>query len=125
MHVETLELTGREAEQRIRRVQRGAEREELLALLEELEWWYRDLVVVAAGAEGAAVHVDRLAELREDATHERLIGFLYSTSVLSKIALGSHVSAFEGDLRDRLSQVAPDNVVRESIGFHYTLARLV
>jgi DNA polymerase-3 subunit delta' len=73
-HVETLELTAREAEQRIRRAQRGAEREELLALLEELEWWYRDLVVVAAGAEGAAVHVDRIAELREDATAERLLG---------------------------------------------------
>ena len=51
--VETLDLTGREAEQRIRRAQRGAERDELLSLLEELEWWYRDLVVVAAGAEGA------------------------------------------------------------------------
>jgi DNA polymerase III subunit delta' len=71
--VETLELTGREAEQRIRRAQRGAEREELLALLEELESWYRDLVVVAAGAETAAVHVDRLAELREDATRERML----------------------------------------------------
>ncbi len=70
--VETLELTGREAEQRIRRAQRGAEREELLSLLEELEWWYRDLVVVAAGAEAAAVHVDRLAELREDGTSERM-----------------------------------------------------
>ena len=72
--VETLELTGREAEQRIRRAQRGAERDELLALLEELEWWYRDLVVVAAGAEATAVHVDRLHELREDATSERLLG---------------------------------------------------
>jgi DNA polymerase-3 subunit delta' len=72
--LETMEMTGREAEQYARRAQRGAEREELLSLLEELEWWYRDLVVVAAGAEGAAVHVDRLAELREDATHERLIG---------------------------------------------------
>jgi DNA polymerase III subunit delta' len=72
--VETLTLTGREAEQRIRRAQRGAEREELLSLLEELEWWYRDLVVVAAGAEAAAVHVDRLAELRDDATAERLQG---------------------------------------------------
>jgi DNA polymerase-3 subunit delta' len=72
--VETLELTGREAEQRIRRAQRGAEREELLSSLEELEWWYRDLVVVAAGAEAAAVHVDRLAELREDATAERMHG---------------------------------------------------
>src|SRR5581483_406910 len=67
-----LELTGREAEQRIRRSQRGAERDELLAALEELEWWYRDLVVVASGAEAAAVHVDRLDDLRADATLERL-----------------------------------------------------
>jgi len=72
VQVESLELTGREAEQRIRRAQRGAEREELLALLEELEAWYRDLVVVAAGAEAAAVHVDRLADLRTDATLERM-----------------------------------------------------
>jgi DNA polymerase III subunit delta' len=72
VQVESLELTGREADQRLRRAQRGAEREELLALLEELESWYRDLVVVAAGAEKAAVHVDRLAELREDATLERM-----------------------------------------------------
>jgi DNA polymerase-3 subunit delta' len=70
--VELLELTGREAEQRVRRAQRGAERDELLATLEELEWWYRDLVVLAAGAEGAVVHVDRLDELRADATRERL-----------------------------------------------------
>ena len=72
VQVESLELTGREAEQRVRRAQRGAEREELLALLEELESWYRDLVVVAAGAEAAAVHVDRLEELRQDATLERM-----------------------------------------------------
>jgi len=72
LQVESLELKGREAEQRVRRAQRGAEREELLALLEELESWYRDLVVVAAGAESAAVHVDRLEELRTDATRERM-----------------------------------------------------
>src|SRR5256885_3755206 len=72
VQVEGLELTAREAEQRVRRTQRGAEREELLALLEELESWYRDLVVVAAGAETAAVDVDRLAELRTDATLERM-----------------------------------------------------
>jgi hypothetical protein len=72
VQVEALELTGREAEQRVRRAERGAEREELLALLEELESWYRDLVVVAAGAETAAVHVDRLAELRTDAALERM-----------------------------------------------------
>jgi len=70
--VEVLELTGREAEQRVRRAQRGAERDELLAVLEELEWWYRDVGVLAAGAEGAAGHVDRLDELRADATRERL-----------------------------------------------------
>jgi DNA polymerase III subunit delta' len=72
--VVALELGGREAEQRVRRAQRGAERDELLAALEELEWWYRDLVVLAAGAETAVVHVDRLDELRTDATRERLQG---------------------------------------------------
>jgi hypothetical protein len=41
-------------------------------VLEELEWWYRDLVAAAVGAERAVVHVDRLPELREDATRERL-----------------------------------------------------
>jgi DNA polymerase III subunit delta' len=72
--IEGLPLPAREAEQRVRRAQRGAEREELLAQLEELESWYRDLVVVGVGAERAAVHVDRLAELREDPTPERLLG---------------------------------------------------
>jgi SAM-dependent methyltransferase len=55
-------------------------------------------------------------------TVERLTGFLYSTSVLSQLALGSHVGAFEEDLRDRLLQVAPDNAFRQQIDFHYTLA---
>ena len=64
--VDTLDLPARDAEQRVRRAQRGAERDELLAELEGLEAWYRDLVVVAAGAEGAIVHADRLDDLRED-----------------------------------------------------------
>jgi DNA polymerase-3 subunit delta' len=64
--VDTLDLTTRDADQRVRRAQRGAERDELLAGLEGLEAWYRDLVVVAAGAEDAAVHADRLDDLRED-----------------------------------------------------------
>jgi DNA polymerase-3 subunit delta' len=72
--VERLELPAREADQRLRRIQRGAEREELLDALEELAAWYRDLVVVAVGAEDAAVHRDRLSLLREDATIERLAG---------------------------------------------------
>src|SRR3989442_14818081 len=53
---ESLDLPAREAEQRIRRAQRGAERDELLAALEELASWYRDLVAVALGAERAVVH---------------------------------------------------------------------
>jgi DNA polymerase-3 subunit delta' len=65
--IEGLGLPEREADQRVRRAGRGAERDELLASLEGLEAWYRDLVVVAAGAEEAAVHADRLEELREDA----------------------------------------------------------
>jgi DNA polymerase III subunit delta' len=69
-----LDLPAREAEQRLKRAARGAEREELLAQLEELAAWYRDLVAVAVGAERAAVHVDRLDELREDAIPERLLG---------------------------------------------------
>jgi hypothetical protein len=58
----------------VRRAARGAERDELLAQLEELAAWYRDLVVVAVGAREAAVHVDRLGELEEDATRDRLLG---------------------------------------------------
>ena len=72
--LERLDLPTREAEQWVRRAQRGAEREELLLALEELATWYRDLVVVAAGAEGVAVHADHLAELAEDATGDRAAG---------------------------------------------------
>jgi len=64
--VDTLDLPARDAEQRVRRAFRGGERDELLAGLEGLEAWYRDLVVVGAGAEDAAVHADRLDDLRED-----------------------------------------------------------
>src|SRR6266536_4329664 len=72
--IQALELPAREADQRVRRAARGAEREELLAQLEELGAWYRDLIAVAVGAEGAAIHLDKLAELREDASRERLVG---------------------------------------------------
>jgi DNA polymerase-3 subunit delta' len=83
--VAVLELTGREAEQRIRRSQRGAERDELLAAIEELEWWYRDLVVLAAGAEGAVVHLDRLDDLRSDATLDRLQGAERACEILRAV----------------------------------------
>ena len=64
--LEGVDLLARDADQRVRRAQRGAERDELLAALEGLEAWYRDLVVLGAGAERAVVHADRLDELRED-----------------------------------------------------------
>ena len=72
--LELLDLPTREAEQRVRRAARGAERDELLAALEELASWYRDLVVAAVGAERAVVHADRLEVLAQDATTERLAG---------------------------------------------------
>jgi DNA polymerase III subunit delta' len=72
--LEGLELPQREAEQRVRRAARGAEREEILLALDELAAWYRDLVVVCAGAPEVAIHADRLDELREDGTRERMLG---------------------------------------------------
>jgi DNA polymerase-3 subunit delta' len=69
--LEGQELPDREADQHLRRAQRGAEREELLLFLEELAAWYRDLVAVTVGAEGAAIHVDHLDRLRADADTDR------------------------------------------------------
>lgn len=57
--IANLELPAREAEQQVKRAARGAEREELLAQLEELAAWYRDLVAVAVGADDAAIHLDQ------------------------------------------------------------------
>jgi DNA polymerase-3 subunit delta' len=71
--MEGMDLPAREADQWLRRAARGAEREELLLALEELGAWYRDLIAVAVGAELAAIHVDHLDELREDATAERSV----------------------------------------------------
>jgi DNA polymerase III subunit delta' len=68
--LEGVDLPAREAEQRVRRAQRGAEREELLMGLEALEAWYRDLVVLSSGAEAAAVHADRLGDLRDDVSKD-------------------------------------------------------
>ena len=64
--LEGVDLPAKEVEQRVRRAAHGAEREELLAQLEELAAWYRDLLVVSIGADATAVHADRLDELRED-----------------------------------------------------------
>jgi DNA polymerase-3 subunit delta' len=66
------ELPEREAEQYVKRAERGAERDEVLLALEELAAWYRDLVVVGVDAERAVIHFDRLAELTEDAGVDRI-----------------------------------------------------
>jgi DNA polymerase-3 subunit delta' len=80
--VEDFDLPAREADQRVRRAQRGAERDELLAGLEALEAWYRDLVVVAAGAETAAVNADRLDDLRQDAARDLGEGPLHAAEAV-------------------------------------------
>jgi DNA polymerase-3 subunit delta' len=61
----------RELEQRARRAERGAERDEILLALDTLAAWYRDLVVSAAGAGDAVLNCDRLEELAEDADRDR------------------------------------------------------
>lgn len=67
------EETEKQREQRAARAARGAEREQVLDVLDFLAGWYRDLVVVAAGAEGAALNSDRLALLGADAAPERAL----------------------------------------------------
>jgi DNA polymerase III subunit delta' len=69
---EWLGLPEREDEQRLRRAEFGAMRESVLEALDELTAWYRDLVVIAAGAEGVVVHFDHLDELRADGSPDRL-----------------------------------------------------
>jgi len=67
----SVDETAREAEQRSRRAGRGAEREEILDALDLLTGWYRDLMVVAAGAGDAVLNSDRLADLSADGAPER------------------------------------------------------
>ena len=57
----------RDVEQRARRAERGAERDEVLLALDVLASWYRDLVVCAVGATEAILNSDRVSELAEDA----------------------------------------------------------
>ena len=72
LELEGEQLSKRELDQRLRRVERGAEREELLAMLEEMAAWYRDLVAVAVGAGSVLVHSDHSSELHSDGLRERL-----------------------------------------------------
>jgi hypothetical protein len=56
-------------------------------------------------------------------TPDALIGFLFSTSVLSRAALGGHAPGFEEDLRRELRAREPTGRLRQTIRFAYELAR--
>ncbi len=51
------------------------------------------------------------------------MGFLLSTSVSSKAALGDNMGLFEADLRKSLHFHNPSGVYRERIQWGYTLGR--
>lgn len=56
-------------------------------------------------------------------TPEALTGCVFSTSVLSRAALGGLAPAFEEDLRRELRSRAPSGRWRQEIGFAYDLVR--
>ena len=56
-------------------------------------------------------------------TVEGLVGLVYSTSSLSRDAIGEHADAFEAHVRQRLLVCQPSGVFRETISFSYDLAR--
>lgn len=58
-----------------------------------------------------------------DWTPEALIGFAYSTSVLSRAALGDLAAGFEQDLRQEVRAAEPSGALRQTITFAYDLAR--
>jgi SAM-dependent methyltransferase len=56
-------------------------------------------------------------------TVETLTGYAFSTSVLSRAALGGHAGDFEADLRRELGRFASAGALHETIDFGYLLAR--
>jgi SAM-dependent methyltransferase len=58
-----------------------------------------------------------------DWTVDAMIGFLYSTSILSIRMLGDRRSAFETDFRHALANLEKGDVFQESITFGYVLGR--
>jgi ubiquinone/menaquinone biosynthesis C-methylase UbiE len=54
---------------------------------------------------------------------ETLVGYLYSTSVLSRSFVGERSAEFEADVRDALLAAAPSGVFRQDLSFGYELAR--
>jgi ubiquinone/menaquinone biosynthesis C-methylase UbiE len=58
-----------------------------------------------------------------DWTPEALVGFAYSTSILSRAALGDLAAGFEQDLLRQVRAAEPSGVLRQAITFAYELAR--
>jgi SAM-dependent methyltransferase len=58
-----------------------------------------------------------------DWTVATLLGFMSSTSVLSRAALGEQRAAFEADVREQLLAVESSGVFRDEVRFGYDLAR--
>jgi SAM-dependent methyltransferase len=56
-------------------------------------------------------------------TAETLIGYAFSTSVLSRAALGGHARGFEADLRCELGRFESAGAMHETIDFAYEFAR--
>jgi SAM-dependent methyltransferase len=77
-------------------------------------------VLRAAGFEVAAGHEFPAAHVW---TAETLVGYAFSTSVLSPSALGGHAHDLETDLRRELGAYESAGGLRETIGFAYELVR--
>jgi ubiquinone/menaquinone biosynthesis C-methylase UbiE len=77
-------------------------------------------ILRAAGFEPAGTH---RFPVPWEWTPDTLIGFAYSTSVLSREALGDLAPGFEEDLRHAVCACEPSGVLRQSIEFAYELAR--
>ena len=61
--------------------------------------------------------------VRNDWTSAELAGFTFSTSVLSRAALGPLASAFEDDLRGAVEASAAGSTLRQEVSFAVELAR--
>jgi ubiquinone/menaquinone biosynthesis C-methylase UbiE len=56
-------------------------------------------------------------------TVETLVGFVYSTSLLSRVVVGSRAAELEDVVRERLCALEPSGAFREDVSFAYDLAR--
>lgn len=77
-------------------------------------------IMSEAGFEDLGDHEFRIPHIW---TVESLIGNAYSSSVMSKQALGARAARFEEDLRQSLLAFDPSNRYPEILEFSYTLAR--